>query len=191
MEQHSTSQWLHCPGGGTPRALPALQPGFERRCSRIKTPHQLLWKLQETITCTSFFFNVGTLWCTGLPCIFFLQRGWEGRKPPDKNKFCSRSPAACVSPSRSPLFPIIAFSSSHRLSAQQLFGLLGYLCFFSPLLHIFCICGKGHQLNVQIAFTYACQHFSERPPPPACVIAYFADGRFPAINSSYCICRNY
>lgn len=63
--------------------------------------------------------------------------------------------------------------------------------FFPPLLHIFCICGKGHQLNVQIAFTYACQHFSERPPPPACVIAYFADGRFPAINSSYCICRNY
>lgn len=155
-------------GGGTPRALPALQPGFERRCSRIKTPHQLLWETGNYYMHIVFLQRWHTLvHRPASPCIFFLQRGWEGRKPPDKNKFCSRSSAARVSPTRSPLFPIISFSLSHGLSAQQLFGLSGYLCFFSLLLLIFCICGKGHQLNVQIAFTYSRQHFiSDRPPPP-------------------------
>lgn len=81
MEQHSNafhSQWLHCPAEEPLERLPALQLGFERRCSHIKTPHQLL--------------HIVFLGCwhtlvhgPASACIFSLQRRWDGRKPPEKN----------------------------------------------------------------------------------------------------------
>lgn len=91
-------------------------------------------------------------------CIFFLRRRREGRKPPDKNKFCNRSSAARVSPTRSPLFPhhlfqfvTLTFWLHNSCSAF----LVIFSCFFPPTLALI-----PHQ-NVQIAFMYACQHFSE------------------------------
>lgn len=121
------------------------------------------------------------------PCIFFLRRGWEGGKPPDKNKFCSRSSAARVSPTRSPLFPIISFTSSHPLSAQQLLGLFGLsLLFFpSPLLRVFCICGKCAN-----CFHVCVSAFFRDVPLQACVIAYFAGLRLTAANSSCCVSQS-
>lgn len=145
-------------GGGRPRPLPTLQLRFRRRCSHIKTPHQLL---RET---GNYYMHIVFLQCwhtlvhrPASLCIFFLRRGREGRKPPDKNKFCNRSSAARVSPTRSPLFPIISFSLSHRLSgcttAVRPFWLS--FVFFSAAAALI------PRQNVQIAFTHACQHFSE------------------------------
>lgn len=122
-------------GGGSPRPLPTLQPQFRRRCSHIKTPHQLL---RET---GNYYMHIVFLQCwhtlvhrPASLCIFFFWRGREGWKPPDKNKFCNRSSAARLSPTRSPLFPITSLSLSHWLSVcttvVRPFWLS--LAFFSP-----------------------------------------------------------
>lgn len=170
-------------GGGSPRPLPTLQPQFRRRCSHIKTPHQLL---RET---GNYYMHIVFLQCwhtlvhrPASLCIFFLWRGREGWKPPDKNKFCNRSFAARLSPTRSPLFPITSLSLSHWLSGCTTV-VWPFLVIFAPplLLHLFCI---------TMCKLLSCMHVSifQRQ---ACVIAYFADGRFTAINSSSYICRNY
>lgn len=158
-------------GGGRPDPPPppALQLRFRRRCSHIKTPHQLL---QET---GNYYMHIVFLQCwhtlvhrPASLCIFFLGRGREGRKPPDKKKFCNRSSAARVSPTRSPLFPIISFSLSHRLSgcttAVRPFWLS--FVFFPLLLHLF---------RVKMCKLLSRMHVSSFQRQ-ARVIAYFADG---------------
>lgn len=173
-------------GGGRPRPLPTLQLRFRRRCSHIKTPHQLL---RET---GNYYMHIVFLQCwhtlvhrPASLCIFFLRRGREGRKPPDKNKFCNRSSAAPVSPTRSPLFPHHLFqfvtSTFWLHNSCSAFLVIFCLFFFPLLLHLFRVkmCKLLSRMHVSI--------FQRQ----ACVIACFADGRFTARNSSYCIRRSY
>lgn len=143
VEQHSNafhSQWFHCLAEEPLVRLPALQLGFERRCSHIKTPHQLPHIVFLGCWHTLVHGHASA-------CIFFLQRRWKGRKPPDKN--------------------IVSFSSSHPLFAQQLFGLSGYLCFLFFPATVAHILHLRKRASAKCAnWFHVCMSAFFREPPP-------------------------